>query len=176
MKVHYKTPEVFDSIFSVKKINELFKEVQSLPFTYGEQDNRDTPPTGMISDIYVDGIPPKNPYLLHVLTEFYRTTEYAEIFPCLSRAYVNMFSPGEVPYYHTDGACMTMIYYANSVWDWDEGGETKIINYGDNTVDSIPPIPGRVLIFDGRHRHTATSFRSSHRFTVALKYKRNTLK
>ena len=167
MKVYYKSPEVFDSVFSIKKINEIFEEVQRLPYTYGEQDNRDTPPTGMISEMSLA----QKTSTVKTLTEFYKTTEYFKKFPCLSRAYVNMFSPGEVPYYHTDGACMTMIYYANSVWDWDEGGETKIINYGDNTVDSIPPIPGRVLIFDGKHKHTATSFRSSHRFTVALKYR-----
>jgi hypothetical protein len=53
-------------------------------------------------------------------------------------------------------------------WDVNEGGETQF--YIDENIYGITPVPNRMVIFDASILHRATSFRSSHRFTVAIKY------
>jgi Rps23 Pro-64 3,4-dihydroxylase Tpa1-like proline 4-hydroxylase len=60
------------------------------------------------------------------------------------------------------------LYYVNEHWDLDEGGETQF--YVDNLIYGIPPIPNRMIIFDGSLMHRATSFKNYHRFSIALKY------
>lgn len=145
-------------------IKQNFMELINLEYHYGEQDNKDTPPTGMVSDL------PEDSSIFVTLKEIYEKSEHHKLYPRLDRAYVNLFAPREVPFYHTDGDCTTLLYYANPIWDWNEGGETKFINEIDQDVESVAPVPGRIVIFDGRMKHTATSFRNMHRFTVALKF------
>jgi hypothetical protein len=89
----------------------------------------------------------------------------------LNRLYVNCFAPSEWSYYHTDrdeGYSITFLYYLNSVWDINDGGETHF--YINNEITTIPPIPNRLVYFDGTLLHKATPFRDRHRFTVAIKY------
>jgi len=155
---------------SSETVKEIFMEIVNLSYHYGEQDNEDTPPTGMVADLPSGG----SNKAFATLTEFYKEGslgDHNKHFPRLDRAYVNLFAPRELPFYHPDGDCMTLLYYANPVWNWNEGGETKFINEANRDVESVAPVPGRIVIFDGRARHTATSFRTMHRFTVALKYR-----
>jgi Rps23 Pro-64 3,4-dihydroxylase Tpa1-like proline 4-hydroxylase len=88
----------------------------------------------------------------------------------LYRAYVNCFAPNEWSFYHsdTDEYSLTFLYYLNDSWDINEGGETHF--YNNNTITAVPPIPNRIVYFDGRILHKATSFRNRHRFTIAIKY------
>jgi len=146
-------------------IKQHFMEVTNLKYHYGEQDNPDTPPTGMVADL------PEDSSIFVTLKEIYENSEHHKFYPRLERAYVNLFAPRELAFYHTDGDCTTLLYYANPVWHPNQGGETKFMNNVDMDVESVAPVPGRIVIFDGRREHTATPFRDMHRFTVALKYK-----
>jgi hypothetical protein len=91
----------------------------------------------------------------------------------LTRMYVNCFAPCENPYFHIDSALpdlksYTCLFYANDKWNLDDGGETQF--YVNNILYGVPPEPNRMVLFDGRIKHRATSFRNRHRFTIALKY------
>jgi hypothetical protein len=147
-----------------EKIKHFYMEVANLNYHYGEQDSKDTPPTGMVAEL------PEDTKVFATLKEIYKNSEHYRHYPRLDRAYVNLFAPRELAFYHTDGDCMTLLYYANPMWHPNQGGETKIMNSVDMDVESVAPVPGRIVIFDGRREHTATPFRDMHRFTVALKF------
>jgi hypothetical protein len=90
-----------------------------------------------------------------------------------TRMYINCFSPTENPYFHIDSLLpdlksYTCIFYANDKWELDDGGETQF--YVNNILYGVPPEPNRMVLFDGRIKHRATSFRNRHRFTIAIKY------
>jgi Rps23 Pro-64 3,4-dihydroxylase Tpa1-like proline 4-hydroxylase len=88
------------------------------------------------------------------------------------RMYINCFAPLEWPYFHTDIDSpyngITCLYYLNNYWDLNDGGETQF--FVDNSIIAIPPIPNRVVCFDSRLLHKATSFRNKQRFSIAVKY------
>jgi Rps23 Pro-64 3,4-dihydroxylase Tpa1-like proline 4-hydroxylase len=86
------------------------------------------------------------------------------------RMYVNCFAPSEWSFYHTDtdDYSITFLYYLNNSWDINEGGETHF--YINDKITAIPPVPNRLVYFDGRLLHKATPFRTRHRFSVAVKY------
>ena len=152
----------------ISDIELYYRYVTSLPFYYGERDNRNTPPTGMISEL-----PLNDSGIYSKLKDVYfnHKKDLCDEYVTLDRAYVNCFAPREPAYYHADGNCFTLLYYANPIWVPNEGGETKFL-CGNIDVFSVAPVPGRVVIFDGSLQHTAVPFRSVHRFTVALKYKK----
>ena len=39
-----------------------------------------------------------------------------------------------------------------------------------DVINGYPPIPNRMILFDASLLHRATCFRSTHRFTIAIKY------
>ena len=51
----------------------------------------------------------------------------------------------------------------------NELGETQF--YMDDMIYGIPPIPNRMIMFNAHIKHRATSYRTQHRFTVAIKYR-----
>jgi len=146
--------------------NKEFKIVRdyclNASYHYGESDNGDDIVTGMVHNI------PE--------TEFvYKLFRKKLMDKCsflsnmkLYRMYINCFAPNENPYFHTDGEGVTFLHYANDRFDLQEGGETQF--YVDENIYGVIPIPNRLVMFDGRILHRATSFRNGHRFTVAIKY------
>ena len=88
----------------------------------------------------------------------------------LSRMYVNRFQPGEIPRFHVDGEVLTCLLYADpETWILDEYGETQLLVNGE--IRGVLPLPNRMLIFDGRLPHRATSFATRKRHTIATKLK-----
>ena len=138
----------------------IFKQCHKLYYMMGELDREDCPPTGMVSELQVnDMIIPEI-----ISQKLHRPTS------SLIRFYVNYYAAGENPFFHDDGECITCLYYPNSVDSIDEGGETQFLI--DNQIVAIPHVPDRLIEFDGRIPHKATSFRSTYRFTIAVKYTR----
>jgi len=136
----------------------------SAKFKYGEVDDYelDHPPTGMVHEI------PETEFVYkmfrkHIHDRLKFTHEMK-----LYRMYVNIFAPNENPYFHQDGDGITFIYYPNKDYNMQWGGETQIVV--DNNIHGVIPIPNRLLFFNGNLWHRATSFRDTHRFTVAIKY------
>jgi hypothetical protein len=156
--------EIFDNCFTEEESYKLYKILLSRKYQYGETDNEDTPPTGVVFDIG-DSDP------LHQLF-ISKIEECGSVFnikfDLCFRSYVNLFLPNERPYFHTDGNVITCLFYFNPKYGIDEGGETQFIIDGD--VRGIFPEPGRLVVFDGTILHRATSYRNKPRITVAVKF------
>ena len=151
--------EIYDDFLSSDLQNFVWEYCIESSYTYGEYDTPETPPTGMVHEIEGNDI-----YKL-----FYEKTK--DLIPKnfnLYRMYVNCFAPSECPYFHTDGEGITFLYYPQHTWDIDMGGETQFVI--DDEIKGIFPIPNRLVMFDGNILHRATTFRSRHRFTLAIKY------
>lgn len=169
---------IFDDVFSPPELNELVRDVQNWPYLYGEVDDGDLPPTGMSTGEYT------GTKTFHALWNFCEE-HVPQVHGCiLKRSHANIFAPRESAYYHVDDEsdeAWTFMFYANNSWDINDGGETKFIanlkndktNYEGTEypeVISIPPIPGRILIWKSNVLHTATPMRNTHRFTPTFKF------
>ena len=154
-----------DNFFSKRDHNTILSYCEKCSYTWGEVDNADTPPTGMIHNI------PEDEKVYSIVKN-----RIEESIPDITkmkiyRMYVNCFAPNERPYYHTDqeeGDGLTFLYYPQKDWALDEGGETQF--YVDSNLYGIYPEPNRMVMFDAKMLHRATSFRNRYRFTVAVKY------
>jgi hypothetical protein len=154
---------VIDNFLTENYYKEVIEYCKISPFYYGETDNTNTPPTGMVCNIDLNS----------EISLFFqeKLIEHNEILKSLNlyRMYINCFSPSENPYFHTDGnSGITCLYYPTEEWNYDDGGETQFII--NDEIKGILPIPNRMVIFDANLLHKATSFRNKHRFTVAIKY------
>lgn len=109
------------------------------------------------------------------LTEVFKTTA-AELGYNLNieRAYINLCSKDTVCTSHVDGqeVGLTMIYYPNTKWDIDWGGDTMFFNADKEIAFASLCKPNRALFFDQRILHTArppTHLAPVFRYTVAYK-------
>ena len=158
--------KVFDNFLSEKDFNYVSDYCSTANYTYGERDNFDTPPVGMVSEITLDSE-------FASLFQNVINQKISQVSPYnLYRSYINCFAPSENPYFHTDGdSGLTLLYYPNKEWNLSDQGETQIVlNNQVDRIVGILPIPNRMLIFDANLVHRATSFRNKHRFTIAFKY------
>ena len=133
------------------------------PYYYGEQDSKRTRPTGMISNITEEN------FIFKLFDK--KINKKVEQVKNLSiyRMYINCFAPDEKAFFHIDGNCgITCLFYVNSDYDVDDGGETQFIL--NNTGVNILPLPNRLSFFDATILHKATSIKNKHRFTIAVKY------
>ena len=150
----------------IPDMDKIYEELKTLPYYYGEVDQEDYYPTGMTTELSVNN----NTYTS--LKNFISNSEVLKN-KTIIRSYVNLFVPKETANYHVDGdEGTTLLYYANLDYDINEGGETKFVTE-NNTLTSVLPLPGRIVIFPAVLQHTASSFKNKHRFTVAFKFKEN---
>lgn len=153
-----------DNFLDEDEYNKVIKYTLKSKYQYGESDNPDTPPTGMISLIEDIGISNLFEEKLKNLQKRFLIFLHIE---CI----LILFAPGENPYYHIDGETgITCLYYVNPEYRIDDGGETQFFLSKDESIN-ILPIPNRLCYFDANILHRATSFRNIHRFTIAIKYK-----
>jgi len=153
--------EIFDN--KIPNIDKIYKELTRLPYYYGERDAAEYAPTGMVSPLANDTI------TYNSILDFLPRCEPLKD-RTIIRAYVNLFAPRENANFHIDGEKgMTLLYYANLDFDFNEGGETKFLS-NNNTIMSILPVPGRIVVFPAEFKHTASPFKNNHRFTVAFKF------
>jgi hypothetical protein len=156
--------KIVDNFFSDEIHQSILQYCLNSSYTYGESDNLDTPPTGMISNIFESS----------EIYGFFNTKiseKFTEVLnKQIYRMYINCFAPSENPYFHIDGSTedITFLYYPNMSWNCDDGGETQILI--DNQIIGILPLPNRIVRFDASLLHKATSFRNQYRFTIAIKY------
>ena len=153
--------EIHDNIMSLADNDKLYHEIlYNRNFKYGEVDKRTDPPTGLVFELDNQLLDIFKTFLFNK-KDFFRNLK-------LQRAYVNLFIPNENPFFHEDGDVITNLFYLNPQYDIDEGGETQF--FIDDKIIGIQSKPSRLVIFDGKILHRATSFRTKPRITVALKY------
>jgi hypothetical protein len=154
--------KVYDNVFTIEKTMELYNELlHHRTYKYGEVDSAGFTPTGLTLRFDTDLLFP-----LFQKEVFNREPNLKNL--KLQRSYVNLFSPHENPNFHDDGDVTTSIFYINPPHNFNENGETQFII--DNDVINVCSRPGRLVIFDGKITHRATSFRSNPRITVVIKY------
>jgi Rps23 Pro-64 3,4-dihydroxylase Tpa1-like proline 4-hydroxylase len=153
--------EVTDNFLSQEEFDFVLDYCKSSVYTYGEADDENHPPTGMVHNI------PETESIYNLFET--KTKEFVTNLK-LYRMYINCFAPSENPYFHTDGSSeeVTFLYYPNETWDLDDGGETQF--FIDERLYGILPIPNRLVAFNASLLHKATSFYDKHRFSVAIKY------
>jgi len=154
--------KVFDNFLSNKEQDAVLNYCENTAsFRYGESDDGTTPPCGVTHDI------PKDTFIYELLEEKIKPLS-PEGIP-LWRMYINCFAPREIPYFHTDGDDgVTFLYYPQFEWQPNDGGETQF--YVNGNIQGVVPTPNRLVAFDARILHRATSFRDKWRFTIAIKY------
>lgn len=161
--------KIIDNFLKIEDCEKIINLCKISNYCYGERErlvgSSYTPPTGMTCELN------SNSYITS-LFEKNLTNSYLEIKKFyLHRIYINCFAPSETPYFHIDGKFgITCLYYPTEIWDCQDGGETQFMIDGE--IKGILPLPNRMVIFDANILHRATCFRNSHRFTIALKYKK----
>lgn len=160
--------KIYDDVIPYEQVLTYYKRILKLPFYYGEVDDstdETLEPVGLVHDFDAT------------------STLYHEFFECLckcdprfknatlKRAYINLFMKREWPYFHMDGNVDTCLFYINPIMTPNDGGETQFL-LNDNTVFGVLPSPGRLVVFDGRIKHKATSFLNIPRLTLVLKYQK----
>ena len=158
--------KVFDNFFEKNIFNDILIYCYTTSYKFNEKDYGDLPVIGGVSNISLDDNLSK--FLDKSLKNKIKEIENLNCF----RIYINCFSPGDKPYFHTDNqsgeAKFTCLIYINENFKIDDGGETQFIV--NDEIKGILPIPNRLVVFDAGLMHKATSFRDKHRFTIAVKY------
>lgn len=94
----------------------------------------------------------------------------------LDAVYANAYSFADVPMVHQDTQYdneLTVLYYANPVWDVNYGGETVFLDHENGElVKAVLPKPGRILIFQADYFHCGripNRLCPGYRYTIAFK-------
>ena len=182
--------DVVDDFLTQEELDFVVEYCVDAPYYYGEADNSDTPVTGLVHNVWFDGMEeddltseriPKNA----VDDSTIDTKRFYNIFAdkivekfsdCdkknIVRLYINCFAPSENPYFHTDEDegvdAKTFLFYTTPGYDIDNGGETQFLV--DGSFYGIPPIQNRLVGCPASILHKATTYRNGYRFTVAIKY------
>ena len=159
--------QIFDNLFDKNLINQIYNELKKFDYEPGETDIPGYPPTGKVRSLEKD-----SPLIQHISDKINHLLPNNKIV----RAYSNIFTPNEIPFFHSDGKVYTVIYYANTEIGYkdinklNEGGETQFYIKDRDEILGIQPYTGRLIIFDGELYHRGTSFRSFDRYNIVIKY------
>ena len=155
--------KIIDNFLDINDVKFVFEYCFTTSYTYGESDDKTTPPTGMVHHIN------SNESIYNLFESKIRDTFDIVQGMNLYRMYINCFAPSENPYFHVDGDGLTFLYYINNhMWGVNDGGETQFLI--DDLIQGVLPISNRLVGFDANILHRATPFRDKHRFTLAVKF------
>jgi SM-20-related protein len=164
---------VCDGLIDTAMATQLGIAVKGLHYKRSEKSRADVPALSSAADLD-PGVVAADPF-------FQRLKAVAQkMFPgeALSdlRAYVNSSVYGDSYFAHRDcpedSHNVTVLYYANLIWQTDWGGETIFYNDDEDAVLAVSPKPGRLVVGRGAILHRATvPTRSCYeeRLTVAYK-------
>ena len=171
---------VIDGLFSRDEVRVLAAAVDSLAYTFDEQDHDAAEPAGSVAELPLNGelVAALAARAEAALREHPPAAAFAKELE-LYRAYVNRFARGDAPGAHRDARLgsehVTALVYANDAWQRDWGGETIFYTEDHEIRRAVRPRPGRMILFLGGLIHSARPPLPSHggpRYTVALKFQR----
>lgn len=166
---------VCDNFVSDETAGRIGELARSLSYQRSERSRPDLPVSGAAAEISPE---------LYAAEPFFADMQRLgeDMFPneqfALERAYINSAVYGDTYYAHRD--CdhalqnITVLYYANTVWHADWGGETLFFNDRHDAEFAITPMPGRALVSRGAiwHRGGVPSRACNEaRFTIACKFR-----
>ncbi|MFT5432596.1 MAG: hypothetical protein ACI9OJ_003297, partial [Myxococcota bacterium] len=92
----------------------------------------------------------------------------------VERIYANFNLFGDYQFAHPDGHVWTVLFFINSAWNPDWGGEFLLYEDGPQPIAlAIAPKPGRMVLFDGKTLHRGGSpskYCLDARITLAIKF------
>lgn len=148
---------ICDNFIDQAMVTAIGSDLKNMPFAREEKSRADVP--GLASSADIDkALLPRDPFFL-------RLRAIAEkMFPGEvlqdQRAYVNSAVYGDSYYIHRDcperSNNVTVLYYANLIWQPDWGGETIFYKDDNDAVLAVSPRPGRLVISRGAILHRAT--------------------
>lgn len=167
---------VVDGVLPEPERGRAYEYLKSLDYRFNLGDRSDTRYLLHWSRGFDDAELDSNLVLQSLLAAAHRFAKARGLkFARIERVYSNLTLYGDVQLVHDDGDIWTALYFANSAWEPDWGGELHL--YGDELDLSvaIQPRPGRLVVFDGLLKHRAgvpSKLCLEPRITVALKFRR----
>jgi hypothetical protein len=168
---------VCDNFIDQAMVTAIGQDLKSMPFSRNESSRADVWGLASSADI-AKALLPKDPFFLQLrlIAE--------KMFPGEAlhdqRAYVNSAVYGDSYYIHRDcpehSNNVTVLYYANLIWQPDWGGETIFYKDDNDAVLAVSPRPGRLVVSRGAILHRATvPAQECHEPRLTIAYKLDSL-
>ena len=164
---------VCDGMVESIVVEQIGTLVKTLNYRRKEKSRPGVPGLAAVSDIATAQIPNNKflQHLKHIAQELFPGEQLGD-----QRAYVNSSSYGDSYYVHRDCSedekHVTVLYYANLLWEPDWGGETIFFNDNHDAEIVVSPRPGRVVVARGAILHRGTvPTRSCYEERLTLAYK-----
>jgi SM-20-related protein len=164
---------VCDGAMNQELILHTMQRLQQLHYTRSEASRSGTEVSGSAAEVPERMI--ENETLFEIIRNVKEKFFPGE--PCVrQRVYVNYSVFGDMYYPHRDARPteknVTVLYYANPVWNKDWGGETVFFNDDEDAEIAVLPRPGRILAFRGAILHRGgVPLRICYKERLALAYK-----
>jgi hypothetical protein len=164
---------ICDNFIDPEMVTAIGSDLKTMPFVRKEKSRLGVP--GLASSANIDAaLLPTDPFFL-------RLRAIAEkMFPGEvlhdQRAYVNSAVYGDSYYIHRDSpehsSNVTVLYYANLIWQPDWGGETIFYKDDNDAVLAVSPRPGRLVVSRGAILHRGTvPTQDCHEARLTIAYK-----
>lgn len=166
--------EVYDNLIPEELVKEIHRKLHFTGFKRTERDysDQDFANAMAVADLVLD-----DDLVQELMSKVYPLVPNAEELYCY-RVYANCYTPSDSPEPHKD-QCenngFTVLYYANSEWSWENGGETVFFDENREIIKAVLPKPGRVVIFQPDIHHTArvqNILGPKFRYTIAIKLRK----
>jgi SM-20-related protein len=169
---------IIDHVFEKKLLDPLYSHFKNLKYDFKDSDRPDTRYVKHLVHNFKSQEWKKNNSLPNKIATIARDFLIKQKIHVgsIQRIYANFNLYGDFQFSHTDGDEWTALFFLNSEWKEDWGGE--FILY-DETMDglgySIQPKPGRLVIFDGMIPHRGgvpSKLCYDPRISLAVKFRR----
>ena len=157
--------QIADNIFTENEVELFFREVTNLPYNIKTTDDGAFQ-SGASSPMQYEMMTYE--LMLNGITKAWPDLLELELYDC----HTNCFWPGEHTQFHRDNqveGSVTVICYVDSN-EFNEGG-TEVLFEDKLRVESILPVPGRIMRMPGNQLHRGTSYRDKKRLNVAFKFR-----
>lgn len=146
---------IFDNVVDQSASQWIHEQYRELPVTMSDSDRHDTQHVKHLKHEFAPSQwQPNCPsgYLAQRAREL--MSEQGFSYGDIYRIYANFNLHGDFQFAHEDGDGWTALYFVNSNWQEDWGGEFMVYPEADSGFAyAIEPRPGRMVIFDGLIRH-----------------------
>ena len=148
---------ICDNFVDPAMVTAIGSDLKTMPFMRKEKSRADVP--GLASSANINSaLLPADPFFLR-LRAIAEKMFPGEVLHDM-RAYVNCAVYGDSYYIHRDSPensnDVTVLYYANLIWQPDWGGETIFYKDDNDAVLAVSPRPGRVVVSRGAILHRGT--------------------
>lgn len=182
--------KVFDNLFTDKFLMDTYIACKSIPWSYSCSGNRKAHPhycplsignylffgAMLYEKTSYFNIKNTCPDILFEVLEHFVLNELNDkslkLFTIVSNLQVKgQNGESHRDFYVGDGRDRTIMFYPHYKWEDSWGGEFQILDDDDNVIESILPLPGRIIYFDSsvNHRALAPNIPNVARMSIAYR-------